>query len=818
MKIRYRVLLALGISMLIAAIGVYTVSAPPMVESFANLEDQRAREDVLQVGRIMQQTVEQVHLKSVEWANLDATYQYMKDHNPTYIKSNMEAGSLKDLKIDMALILDKAQKKVYSRAEHRVKGLPLLNAEAVRNLVRRDRFLDSVESGGPGKFGIATYKGIPYAISVRPILNTHADKPSRGWIVFARYLEASSIIDLRRLTRQNVSLLSVGTSTTRTSEVNSVLSSIRDQNAFLDPINNEKLAGYTLARDFHGDPAFILKTILPRKISMQGTTVVNTMMFQFIAIGVALSLVIVFVIERFALTRLLQLSQQVSDVADFSIGQRVGLDGRDELTDLGKAINQMLSKLEIGDQKLRASEEELRAHNENLEQTVLERTQEIEHQSLHDKLTGLPNRALYMDRLAFALKRIERTHAGTAALFIDLDNFKLVNDSLGHDMGDDLLVEVAIRLSEAVRPGDTVARLGGDEFTVLLENITSLDEAIVVGQRIIKSLRVPIILGSRETFACASLGIAFTTDPEQAGDVLLKNADTAMYRAKAGGKSNYVVYDESMNDHAIERLELETDLRKALDNGELSVHFQPLVDLNTHALLGSEALARWEHPVRGFVPPDTFILIAEETGLIIPIGYWILEQACQQAKAWIEEFDALDFVMSVNLSGKQLQKDDVVERVRNILEATGLPASSLKLEITESVLMEDREDVILKMWQLKDLGLQLALDDFGTGYSSLSTLRSFPIDTLKIDRAFISRIGEEEEAMPIIEAILALAKTMHMNVTGEGVETQGQAEIIRNLGCQTGQGYLYDKPLSATEFGARFRSPRGDAERGKQAA
>jgi diguanylate cyclase (GGDEF)-like protein len=447
-----------------------------------------------------------------------------------------------------------------------------------------------------------------------------------------------------------------------------------------------------------------------------------------------------------------------------------------------------------------------------LEQTVLERTQQIEHQAFHDKLTNLPNRALFRDRLNLALTKVSRSGRGVAVLFVDLDNFKLVNDSLGHGMGDQLLIQVAEDLTASTRAGDTVARLGGDEFTLLLEDLESQDQAVAVAMAILGRLRKPKRLDGRDTFACASIGVAFTDDPEVSAESLLKRADTAMYRAKADGKSTSVVYEPSMEDHAAERLELETGLRTALENGDIYVRYQPLIDLETNALMGAEALARWRHPTRGNIPPSEFIPLAEANGMIIPIGYWILVEACRQAAEWVEKFDAPHFVMSVNLSGKQLQRDDVVDRVQAALKEANLPPSQLKLEITESVLMADREAVIDKMTRLKALGVQLALDDFGTGYSSLSTLQSFPIDTLKIDRSFISRLGEEEGAHAIVEAILALAKTMRMNVTGEGVETDSQREIIRGLGCNTGQGYLYDRPLSIGEFEERLTS-QGAAER-----
>lgn len=462
--------------------------------------------------------------------------------------------------------------------------------------------------------------------------------------------------------------------------------------------------------------------------------------------------------------------------------------------------------------KLGQAEAKLHEYDLNLERTVHERTREMEHHAHHDALTGLPNRSLFLDCVETALAKLPLKTGGIAAFFIDLDNFKLINDSLGHGAGDALLIEIALRLIESVRSGDLVARLGGDEFTVLLEGVDA-SEAEDVAERILRSLRTSFNLEGHEVFSNASIGIAYATDATASAEDLLKRADTAMYRAKSNGKSNYVFYEDSMNDRVVERLLLENGLRKAMECGELSVHYQPLIDLGTDALTGAEALARWAHPTKGQVSPGQFIPIAEETGLIVPIGYWIMEEACRQTVRWKAEAEAdLDaFCISVNLSGKQLQRDDVVERVAEILYRTGLKPSCLKLEITESVLMKNQEDVIEKMRRLKDLGLRLALDDFGTGYSSLSTLSAFPIDTLKIDQTFVSRLGTEEQAKSVVEAIMGLSRSMKMDVTSEGVETDFQRHIIQGFGCQTGQGYLFDRPLDADAFGLRHVASRASA-------
>ena len=475
-------------------------------------------------------------------------------------------------------------------------------------------------------------------------------------------------------------------------------------------------------------------------------------------------------------------------------------------------INEVIIRIE-NQLKLRSAQAEVIKLNSSLEQKIQERTAQLQAEiqkreraqakllrmALHDALTDLPNRSWFLQKLKQELEKTKhRLNYQFAVICFDCDNFKVINDSLGHDVGDTLLQAISPRLEVCLPKGSSIARLGGDEFIILLPSIDNLATAITITDKIQREFTAPFTVSKREIFLNFSIGIVLGTAEYDQPENILRNADLAMYQAKALGKGQYQVYNRQMHQRAVERLQLETDLRKAIKNNEFTLHYQPIICLETGHISGFESLVRWQHPQLGMISPGKFIPVAEETGLIIPLGIWVLREACRQIKAWQEKYDSfISLTVNVNVAVQQFSYSRLIEEIDKILAETQLPSSCLKLEITESAIMENSDSAHAILQQLRERDIKICIDDFGTGYSSLSYLHQFPVDNLKIDRSFVSRIQSVDEPNKVIDAIVNLAHHLDISVTAEGIETKEQLEYIKNVGCEYVQGYFFFKPLNA---------------------
>ena len=478
-----------------------------------------------------------------------------------------------------------------------------------------------------------------------------------------------------------------------------------------------------------------------------------------------------------ALSRAAQISNQPSPDLPAELSRK------DEIGTLMSSFARMLATIEQQSQ-------EINEFPRRLDQLIRE--------AFRDSLTGLPNRALFMDRLTHALTRAERTGSNLAVLFLDLDRFKILNDTLGQEVGDRLLIEVAHRLAACLSPEDTVARLGGDEFALLREDTADLSVATALAERVSAEIQRPFVVDGRDVLISASIGVALTGGGSMQPEEVLHNADLAMYQAKAEGRARYELYEPGLNVSTRERLDLQADLRTAGARQELSLRYQPVVTLAGIQPVEVEALVRWDHRRRGALLPADFIGLSEETGLIVPMGQWILREACRQARAWqSESCDMPPLIVSVNLSAGQFERDALPGEVATIVRETGLEPSRLQLEISEAVLMRDDPRMLDRLEALKAVGVRLAIDDFGTGYASLSYLKRLPVDCLKIDRSLVKGVAYETEDTAIIRAVASLARSLGITVTAEGVETREQLVQLRAAGCDQGQGYFFARPVSA---------------------
>ena len=521
-------------------------------------------------------------------------------------------------------------------------------------------------------------------------------------------------------------------------------------------------------------------------------------------------------VERAGPAELADLATDVNGMAEALIRRSNELNAY-----LSKDLESRTVELERANSELTREVDVRRQAEDALARTLAierELEEQLRHQAFHDALTGLANRARFMDRLEHGLLRAARRNEGLAVLFFDLDDFKAVNDSLGHAAGDELLIGVGRHLQSCLRPGDTAARIGGDEFAILLEELSDAEQAIALATRLIDTLKVPMALRGAEIFVRGSIGIAISARGSSAEE-LVRRADVAMYAAKADGKGQFAIYDPAMEPSLFGDLQLAGELQRAVERGELVVHYQPSVILSSQKIAGVEALVRWQHPTRGLVAPNDFVPIAEKTGLIHPIGRWVLREACAQVRSWqIQYPNEPPLTVAVNVSSRQVHQPGLVEIVAEALRDSGLPPETLILEITESLVMQNAELAIARLHELKALGIRLAIDDFGTGYSSLSYLRRFPVDILKIDKSFVDGVGQRGKERELAQSIIELGQTLNLEIVAEGVERADQLGWLKARHCDLAQGFLFAHALDADTLGTLLADTAGGTMHTRQSA
>ena len=636
-------------------------------------------------------------------------------------------------------------------------------------------------------------------LSICPILTSAGEGPINGYIVLGANFTEKKIADIGEELNSEIKLTFL-----KDFEYDRKFFDLKDDKIQIDAVSDQKIIGRAFLDDIDGKHLLLLSIEKNRDINNIGEAGIKATLWLLLGLFFLFAIIITVILDRGILLRFQELSNDIRKIGegkDLSVRlKRQNID--DELTDVSNEINGMLGALERSQLFLSKSESALKKAIEKLQDEVLEheKTQEqIKYIAYHDTLTGLPNRNLLNELLVHSITLAERNNKCMAVLFLNIDGFKMINDSKGHGMGDQILQEVAERLLKTLRKSDVIARHGGDEFIVIIEELDNCSGVELIANKIINCFQEPFHLENQDYFLTTSVGVAVYPADGQTPDMLIKNADIAMYKAKENGKNQYLFCTPVMKDVANETMELSTNLYRAIEKNEFELYYQPQLSCHNNQIMGVEALIRWRHPVMGLISPAKFIPIAEKTGLILPIGEWVLRTACQQNKKWQEQ-GLPKIRMGVNLSLRQFHNNDLLNLVESVLKETKLAPQYLELEITETIAMKEKSYIINTLNAFRQIGVSIAIDDFGTEYSSLSYLKHLPVDRLKVAMQFIRGIGIDHKDEALAKGIIVLAKSIGMNVIAEGVETKEQLEFLKNHNCDEIQGYYFFKPLIEAEM------------------
>ena len=798
-SIRTRFIGIMAVMLILTTGMVYLILHTVMQDKINILEDKYIIENVERTKKEIFKEIEVLDTIVMDWAVWDNSYQFMIDKNPEYIKANLSEDTLNNLKINIMLFIDNKGNLVHGEGYDIQKKESVPIDEALLKYIKDHSLLQNSDVKYR-KSGIVTLNGKDLILlSICPILTSAGEGPINGYIVLGANFTEKKIADIGEELSSEIKLTFL-----KDFEYDQKIFDLKDDKIQIDAVSDQKIIGRAFLDDIDGKHLLLLSIEKNRDINNIGEAGIKATLWLLLGLFFLFAIIITVILDRGILLRFQELSNDIRKIGegkDLSVRlKRQNID--DELTDVSNEINGMLGALERSQLFLSKSESALKKAIEKLQDEVLEheKTQEqIKYIAYHDTLTGLPNRNLLNELLVHSITLAERNNKCMAVLFLDIDGFKMINDCKGHGMGDQILQEVAERLLKTLRKSDVIARHGGDEFIVIIEELDNCSGVELIANKIINCFQEPFHLENQDYFLTTSVGVAVYPADGQTPDMLIKNADIAMYKAKENGKNQYLFCTPVMKDVANETMELSTNLYRTIEKNELELYYQPQLSCHNNQIMGVEALIRWRHPVMGLISPAKFIPIAEKTGLILPIGEWVLRTACQQNKKWQEQ-GLPKIRMGVNLSLRQFHNNDLLNLVEAVLKETKLAPQYLELEITETIAMKEKSYIINTLNAFRQIGVSIAIDDFGTEYSSLSYLKHLPVDRLKVAMQFIRGIGIDHKDEALAKGIIVLAKSIGMNVIAEGVETKEQLEFLKNHNCDEIQGYYFFKPLIEAEM------------------
>ncbi len=823
MKLRNKVLVGVGIVWLVFLAFTYISSKAFLLRSFVRLEEEHTNQDLSRIDQALDQLNYSLYTFTSDWSHWDDLYAFMLGKKPEFIPNNINLTAFLNSTINFLSYWDKNGKLVFGAAVDTDKGkFRAYPAGLEKFLYPNSLLLDRPDLTKDVRGYISLPEGI-MMVAAAGVSNGDKTTPPSGAMVTGRFISPKIIDKLSEQTKLKLTLFTLP-DIQNNPTLNTIFQTISEnKNGHMSQnIDKKTLAGYTLIKDIEQKPIGMFRMTAPRSVYLSGLRAINYYLISFVILGVIFSIALLWLLRILVIRRLEKLNLDVAEIRTSNkLSRRVNAAGNDELSSVSTEINRMLGVIEMSQEQLenRVAQrtEELKQSNVKLEQEIIERKSVEKELIIHkehlvrlahyDSLTSLPNRAHFNDMLNTSITAANKNKKKLAILFIDLDRFKNINDTFGHNTGDLVLKEVAERFSLVLRSGDILARLGGDEFIILLNNIDDPKYAGPVAQKLIETCKKPVYANKHEFFLTTSIGICIYPDDGISLEDLQRNADMAMYRAKRSGGSIYEYFTEAMNSEALERAQLESALRKAINNNEFILHYQPKLNLADGMMTGAEALIRWESPELGMISPAKFIPLAEETGLILPIGEWTLREACRANKAW-QDAGYSPICVAVNLSPKQFRHQDIAQIVSDVLNETKLDPTWLELEITETAIVDDAEAGTNKLNAICNMGVKIAIDDFGTGYTSISYLKRFPVSILKIDQSFVKGIPENRDDIAITAGVIALAHRLGIKVVAEGVETAEQLQFLADNACDMVQGYYLSRPLPEAKFVLQLEQTR----------